>query len=172
MQKPKIISVLVLFLVLLMAIAIPGSLQLKIILAKRRATENLEKNHLQVLYVSGNIRWTNPGKEIIINDRLFDVKELSQSESGFVLTGMYDNEETALEKQVNDLWEQEPGNGLILLKYFQYLVQSYLPEPFFRLTKISAPEKIYLDETCFYHKEIFIKIPYPPPQSSHNSLFI
>ena len=166
MRKIKNILFLLLFAVMLVPVATPFLLQLKIILAESDAEERLERNHLEVLRIPvKNILWTKQGKEIIINNRLFDVKEFSRNKKEIVVTGIYDDVETALEKQMTGLWQQQQSKqGIILFKYFQLLSQSHLPQGFLQPGIISTAQKIYPQEIFCYHKEIFIKIPTPPPQ--------
>ena len=162
----KNILFLLLFVVMLVPVAVPFVLQLKILLVESDAEERLERNHLEVLHIPvENILWTKQGKEIITNNRLFDVKEFSQNKNEIVVTGIFDDVETALEKQMTGLWQQQQSKqGIVLFKYFQLLAQSHLPQAFLQPGIISTAQKIYPQEIFCYHKEIFIKIPTPPPQ--------
>ena len=162
----KNILFLLLFVVMLVPVAAPFVLQLRIILIESDAAERLERNHLEVLHIPAkNILWTKQGKEIIINNRLFDVKEFSRNTKEIVVTGIYDEVETTLEKQMTGLWQQQQSKqGIILFKYFQVLAQSHLPQAFLQPGIIATAQRIYSQEIFCYHKEIFIKIPTPPPQ--------
>src|SRR4029079_3045522 len=118
MRKIKNILFLLLFAVMLVPVAAPFVLQFRIILVESDAEERLERNHLEVLHIPAkNILWTKQGKEIIINNRLFDVKEFSRNTKEIVVTGIYDEVETTLEKQMTGLWQQQQSKqGIILFK--------------------------------------------------------
>ncbi len=144
----------------------PSFIQIKILLVRNDAKERLEKEHLQIIHVAAkDIQWTQKGKEITIGDRLFDVKEFSHDDNGYVLKGIYDDEEFALDIKLKDAWRQQHSNNtLILLKYFQFLGLGYSHEPFLKTAWPSESVKLYAKQIHFYNKQIFLKIPYPPPQ--------
>jgi len=133
---------------MLVPVAAPFVLQLRIILVESDAEERLERNHLEVLHIPAkNILWTKQGKEIIINNRLFDVKEFSRNTKEIVVTGIYDEVETTLEKQMTGLWQQQQSKqGIILFKYFQLLAQSHLPQAFLQPGIIATAQRIYSQE--------------------------
>ncbi len=167
MQKTKNILILLLFVVMLVPLVTPVLLQLKIAMVQNEAEERMEKNHLQVLHIPLNdIVWTKKGRELLFNKRLFDVKEFSKTKTELILTGIYDDEETSLEKEMDGLWqEQQSKQGIILYKYFQVLAQIDLPQNISHAEKIITNKKNYHQKLSFYQKDIFIKIPTPPPQA-------
>lgn len=73
-----------------------------------------------------NIRWGRSEKELIIDGRYFDVKTMSKTSNGtVVVTGLYDEEETALNDQMTNTTKQNSqfGNRLIV-QFFQLLYAS------------------------------------------------
>ena len=104
MQKSKNILFFVLAVIILLPLAAPFLAELKISHLKKAAAERLEKEHVQtVLIAAAEIHWVKSGKEILIGYRLFDVKEYHANETSIIVTGVFDNEETAVKKQADDL---------------------------------------------------------------------
>lgn len=174
MQKAKNILLLLLFTIMLAPVLAPLVLQLKILLVKIEAEERLETDNLQVLHIPlQEICWSKKGREIVINNRLFDLKKFKQDDTEIIVTGVFDDEETFLEKEINGLWqEQQSRQSLILLKYFQVLSQTYFPQNIFHIREIPGIQKIYRQEVFSDYKRIFLKIPTPPPQQNDSFLVI
>ena len=54
-----------------------------------------------VVLQSDKIQWIRAGEEIELNDRMFDIKDINYHSDGTVtITGLFDEEETALIKQL------------------------------------------------------------------------
>ncbi len=173
MKRSKNILFLLLLLAMIAAVTFPSFIQFKIFLVKHDANERLEKAHLQIIYVAAkDIRWTQKGKEIKVGDRLFDVKQYAPGINGFVLTGIYDDDESILNKQLDEAWHQQHSkDAIILLKYFDFLGINHPNEPFFKAEWLSKTARLYATQTNFYNKDIFLKIPYPPPQQNNHVSF-
>ncbi|ULQ52467.1 hypothetical protein [Flavihumibacter fluvii] len=72
--------------------------------------ERLEKESLHAITLSAaEITWAIPGKELRIRGRLFDVKEIKTHGITTTFTGIYDEEEEALEKKISE--RSDPGNN-------------------------------------------------------------
>lgn len=66
---------------------------------QKEAEEKLEEGFLQTIVVSKDeLTWERKNKEANINGRLFDVKFFSVENGKLVLTGLFDEEETAVKK--------------------------------------------------------------------------
>lgn len=157
-----------LFLVMLMTVAAPFLYQLKITFLKMDAGERMENSHLQTIRIPlSAVHWIKKGKEILINKRLFDVKEYNNNDCDLVLTGIFDDEETALDKSVDDLWQQQQDKpGILLIKCFQVLDNTCFLQTDWQLKPPVIKKEIY-ERTIYYPlKDIFIKIPSPPPQDN------
>ncbi len=155
---------------MMLAVTAPSFIQFKILLVKNDAREKLEVEHLQILHInSHNIQWNVEEKEIRIGERLFDVKEIMRDANGFVVTGIYDDEESALTTEMHKLWsDRQSKQALILLKYYQFLNTACFYDHRFE-RPLAAPKKVVCtSQPHFYDKEIFLKIPYPPPQQNNH----
>lgn len=96
---------------------------------RRRMKEQLEEKMLHtVLLNTRDIKWVRPGKEIMMNDRMFDVKSIAYNPDGSVtVTGLFDEEETVLVQQLQKQQEDNNTQGnQQLVKLFQQFLT--LPE--------------------------------------------
>ena len=118
-----------------------------------------------VLIAAAEIHWVKSGKEIVIGNRLFDVKEYHATATSITITGVFDNEETTIQKQANDLWHQQKNKqGIFLLKAFQVLANTYFQQHNDYLEAILPATTVYAKEAFYSETNIFINIPYPPPR--------
>lgn len=159
---------------MLLAVAAPSIIQLKILTLKLTAQEKLKRAHLKIVYIgAANICWIQKGREARIGNRLFDVEKFTVDKDGLLLTGMYDDEESGLEMEMNKLWKHHNSKQAPeLLKYFQFVAVECRPQSFLMEARFLQPLALYTARNNFYDKDIFIKIPYPPPQQPGHILFI
>ena len=126
--------------------------------------EKLEKEFLHTITVSKEeVTWVKFNKEVIVGDKMFDVKSFSEKDGLYFFIGLFDAEETAL----NDLLEKgtdDKNENELLGQLFQCLQSPCVSEsidhgiianqnntcPFPILLHISSP---------------FINITTPPPQA-------
>ena len=87
--------------------------------------DELENQQLQTLTVyKDEIHWEKKGKEIWINNRLFDIKSFKKINDNYFFTGLFDDNETALITQLKDDFGNNPNkrHSLTLLRQlFQIL---------------------------------------------------
>lgn len=87
----------------------------------------LEQQLVQTITIDkADLHWTEEGKEAMINNRLFDVKSFSLVNGTYILTGLFDEEETLLVHhfQKNQDSQNNPDNKL-LTQLFQLLHSFY-----------------------------------------------
>jgi hypothetical protein len=64
--------------------------------------EELENSKLiQVTVSRSSINWIKEEKELLIGGKLFDVKSIIEKDGQIILTGLYDQEETAIINAIN-----------------------------------------------------------------------
>ena len=69
--------------------------------------EKLEKEFLHTICVPREeVTWVDYNKEIIVGDKMFDVKSFTEKDGLYFFMGLFDSEETAL----NDLLEKDRGD--------------------------------------------------------------
>ena len=73
----------------------------------------LENEQLQTLTVSqSDIKWLHPGKEMLINGRLFDVKSFKQIENTLEIKGLFDEKEESFQQLIISLFHhKQTGNS-------------------------------------------------------------
>jgi hypothetical protein len=112
MYKKKKIMAFSLLLLVAMPLLIFSFLQLKQKHIQYQMEERLELASLKTIELSNNsFTWTKNGKEILINNKLFDVKSFVKKESSIVFTGLYDKDEDAIKKSIVNLSQHENRNG-------------------------------------------------------------
>jgi len=87
--------------------------------------EQMEEKVLHTVVLSSEkIQWIREGKEIELNDRLFDIKDIVYNSDGSAtITGLFDEEETTLIKQLKTEQDQNNNEGTKqLAQLFQILL--------------------------------------------------
>jgi hypothetical protein len=87
--------------VFLLIIAVPVFLSVKFILEENLIQEEVEEKMNTVVLRSvsiakADIIWIKAGKEILLDDKLFDVKNFAVKKDTIILTGYFDDKETEL----------------------------------------------------------------------------
>lgn len=73
---------------------IPGTLMVQQAVVVHEMKEKLEREELQLITVlRSSVRWVRPSKECLVNDRMFDVKEMTTSGDSVILRGLFDDKE-------------------------------------------------------------------------------
>jgi hypothetical protein len=88
---------------------------------KREARVKLEELKLKKIVLSASdFQWTERGKEISIHGELFDIKSYSQKNGKFIFSGLFDKEETELDKLEHN-WRNNQEENKFLTQLFQVL---------------------------------------------------
>lgn len=88
--------------------------------------ERMEEQWLLTVTVSENdINWVKPGKEIWLNNRMFDIKSSSNENGIYTFTGLYDDDETRLVKQLQINQQENSAGNKVLAQLFQLLMSPY-----------------------------------------------
>jgi hypothetical protein len=72
---------------------------------RQQAEEQLERGNLTIISIAEkDLRWHKTGKELWIENKLFDVKSINKSKSGYcIVAGLFDDAEQRLIKQLDHL---------------------------------------------------------------------
>ncbi|HEU4633136.1 MAG TPA: hypothetical protein VFS22_04080, partial [Flavisolibacter sp.] len=109
-------SVLLLLLVLLPFVSIIF-LQLWQLHVKHEAKEKLEQAFLETIVLQRDqFYWEEEGKEISIGGRMFDVKSFLIKEGCFIITGIFDDKETA----IHTMLSKQAGKAGLLIKLLAF----------------------------------------------------
>lgn len=90
---------------LLLLVAIPIFFSVSILVKQKilhfQRDKKFEKETLQIVVVSAeNIYWVKPGKEILLDGKLFDVKSYTRKGNNISLLGFFDHKEDKLVQQI------------------------------------------------------------------------
>jgi hypothetical protein len=65
------------------------------------AKQQLEHEALETIVVSAcDLHWVKKNKEILLDGKLFDVKHIKEFGKNYIITGLFDDEETAIVKKI------------------------------------------------------------------------
>lgn len=150
---------------LLLLVAIPLFFSVSVLVKQNilhyQRNKKFDKEPLLTITVSTeNIYWVKPGKEILFNGKLFDVKSFKTEGNSISLTGFFDHKEDKLVQQIVKLAQQENQSN----NPFSYSTIKFLFFPVY----ISQPEITY--EGCWkfisqQHYPFDEKIPAAPNHS-------
>jgi hypothetical protein len=101
---------------LLLLLAIPLLFSVTILLKQKiihfQREERMDMETLQTLTLSPeNIFWIKPGKEVLVNGKLFDVKSAVTEAGRIMLTGYFDDKEDMLTAQIVKLTRHKKQTG-------------------------------------------------------------
>jgi hypothetical protein len=143
-------------------------LQLQTIAVRREMKQNLkklEREQLVTLHLKpSEINWYKAGKELEIGNELFDVKTITSTDDGYIVTGLFDKKEKKLKKGLERLASKNQKQKTEKLLSFLQLI--YHP-----------PSRISIGQFCNYPKTsyahfsdniLFTSFPViiPPPKFS------
>jgi hypothetical protein len=145
-----------------MPLVFAASLMIRLKIARHEAKEKLEKNMLQTLVLGTNeFNWYKKNKEISIGGKLFDVKSFSESNGRYTFRGIYDENETVLNKQLNNGFNERTNQ--FLTGVFQLLFSSFSSN-FPELTTVKTLSAINFPIILQPTASPFLDILTPPPQ--------
>ena len=123
--------------------------------------EKLEEELLHTISIhKDEVVWVKYNREIIVGNKMFDIKSFSEKNDVYSFTGLFDAEETAL----NNLLEKETGDKNDLYQLFQWL-QSPCTNLAFDIYVIDDHKKISCFPILQHISSPFINILTPPPQA-------
>jgi hypothetical protein len=125
-MKFRYLKTLALFFILLTAIPLltPFYIHLQQRHIRHQMKEKLEQQYLTtVVLEKKSVHWIKPGKEILLGDRMFDIKTVQTDQDHFIFTGLYDDEETNVVNKMKDYRKQENNGGSKLLVQLMQVLQ-------------------------------------------------
>jgi hypothetical protein len=140
------------------------------ILIRKTMLERLEKTETVVVRLPANgLHWYEKDHELLIDGRMFDVKSIRSTAQGYEVTGIFDDDETALFDQlVTATSHKQQGHGQIAGLFQSCLgIISELPVsaiPVFARWQPLAPDFFPARSTAVLHG--FHVVETPPPNMS------
>lgn len=126
--------------------------------------ERLESQILQtVVLPEEEILWVKDGKEILVNGRMFDIRSAYLQNGEYVFTGLYDDDETQLLKQLQNNQQKSNSEDQLLVHLFQFLQSFYHnQQPEFAFCENIDFDKLFAITPSLHSG--FLSIFSPPPQ--------
>jgi len=126
----------------------------------------LEKSYI---FKQNEISWIKEGKELMVNNKMFDVKQFKKVGEYIQLTGLFDEEEDALLQQLAILTshEKQPNSPLNTL-----LIQSFFSPSFFAppIITVFFNQKKTIKKLYYCYNELSqtqcYRINIPPPKTA------
>lgn len=118
----------------LLITCLPGLLFLYLDLKQRhirhKMEEKLERSSLQEVRIPENsLVWYEEGRELIIDDKLFDVLSIRVEKGIAIVSGLFDYEETRLKDQVERLQRQQEkedeGGSDFLVSFSAFFIEDH-----------------------------------------------
>lgn len=133
---------------------------------RHRMKEKLESEITHTVIIpEKDLQWIEQGKELLINGRMFDVKHIIRQNNGkVILTGLFDNDETNLVKEIRTQQEKSRSEDYAQLVSLLQIVQVLPPDtnssdiPVARTEPAGCPHKMN-----FLHSA-YIGVSTPPPR--------
>jgi hypothetical protein len=155
------ISIFFLFLLALPQLFIIG-LQLCQCHVQHEALERLERESLQTVSVNiKEVTWKSK-KEVSINGRMFDIKSFKIHQGRYMLTGLYDDKETAIKDLLKKQVSGTDNSFIKLLVLGQSFVTSFCLISFVIFRCFKKRISFFKNHSSFSYKELII----PPPKFS------
>lgn len=115
---------------LLLLVASPLLVSIAYIVQKQyvqhQMKEQLKKANLQTLLLQPDqLHWAKAGKELWVNSQLFDVKEIQLTGQGYLIQGLFDTQETAINQKAAQQSDAQAEGAQVTLKWL--LMTLYYP---------------------------------------------
>jgi hypothetical protein len=133
---------------------------------RHKMKERLETQLLRHITVAAkDIHWITDGKEISVNGRMFDISTSHFENGVYFFSGLFDEEETTLQKQIQKEQQDQTAGSKQLFQLFQLLHALYSSpqEELLAAENISGVHGIPDASPLALQ---FKSIPTPPPQAS------
>lgn len=128
--------------------------------------EKLERHMLHIITVSNaDVVWVKYKKEIRIHNKMFDIESFTIKNDQYIFTGLYDEEETALNNYFKESTEHQNEREYQVLSLLFHLLQSIYPENFDEMLISPTISKAYCPLILQHISSPFINILTPPPQA-------
>lgn len=131
---------------------------------KRRKLTNAQLE--TVVIAAADVVWFEKGKEIILNNRLFDIASISQEGGKLVIKGIYDGDETHLLKKMHALSRKQQSKALESQTFLAWLLTGFHQTETISLQPASLQKINHQEKPTPSACKIFLPIHSPPPQAA------
>jgi hypothetical protein len=166
MRLPKIIAGSPVILLILLPCLYCLYFQVKQQAIRMEMEERLESEQVQTVVVPVNeFRWYEEGREILVDGMMFDVKSMREENGNYIITGLFDENETKLHIALGKLQESNTGGPDAVL-ISKLLLNQWTSPAETNLFELFSSEKlregIAHPNSQLY--KIFLSIQTPPPR--------
>jgi len=117
--------------IFLLIVTVPLLFSIKFIIKEsllhKAVEEKMKSVHLQTIHIAKkDLVWIRAGKEILVNDKFFDVKKYHTKEGMVILTGYFDEEETMIISIHKKNTEKDNQDNPISKSAFKFLFSTDL----------------------------------------------
>lgn len=136
-------------------------------LHKREMFRKLEQSPLAfIILPNSQVKWYEKGREIVVNNRMFDVKSWKVVGDSTTFHGLWDDKETALNKIIRKSAERKKEQQAVfkfqkLISTWSFTEKNY--NFFFAVLQTNSNYTGYLPDTF---QNIVLSLPNPPPELS------
>ena len=135
-------------------------------LIRHEMKEKLEEEMLHTIIVPvAGVQWVKYKKEIRIQNKMFDIESITVKNGQYIFTGLYDDEETALNNYFQKNTEQKNESGSQILTTLFQLLQSVYAENPDATSVFKSISKAYRLLILQNISSPFLNILTPPPQA-------
>ena len=163
--SPKIAGIALVILIAMTPLLLPAFLQGKKLWAKYEMKEKLEQSRLHTISLcEGQFTWIKKNQEILVNQELFDVKEWTKKNNHYQFLGLFDKEETQIEKMIVASQNNQPVNSNKKINNIAFFIPtgSIPPETKYFIDRNSVEIKYFQLSTEPYFT--YLSIDGPPPR--------
>lgn len=133
---------------------------------KHSAKERLEKQLLETIIIrKDQFRWEKEGKEIRIDGKMFDVKSFITKDDKIIVTGIYDDQETA----IHSMLAQQFGKNHLLIRLLALTQFFFFVTPIFLHCIFIKQPALHFYFYANRYKNICRDIFTPPPRLHFHS---
>ncbi|MGB8195143.1 MAG: hypothetical protein WCF67_24620 [Chitinophagaceae bacterium] len=168
MRLPKTITAVSIIVLVLMPCIYCLYFQVRHQMIRMEMEQKLKDDQVQTLIIPvKDFRWYEENREIVIDGTMFDVKSIHRQDDNYIVTGLYDTEETELHIAMGRL-QQEQASGGPDTEFISFMLSETLVPPVaydmgrcIDLNDLSY-RAIYPDEKLY---DTILSIHTPPPRA-------
>lgn len=126
--------------------------------------EKLEKEMLVSLTIDGKeLQWVKKGKEILVGGRMFDIKTIHFDGKKYKITGLFDDDETALDKKLEEQQKKESSSEKFIA-HLMHLIQGVFFDTQVENSVLVKNQNLFEVSNNTISSSPFRSVPTPPPQ--------
>lgn len=110
------------------------------------------------------VRWFKKNKELIINNRLFDVKDITTQNAKLIVRGYFDGDETALLAKLRQVSKNR--DQLSSITFLSFLFGGCAPENSLQVSVWQQATTLLISNYTIFFPVVYSLVSVPPPQAA------